>query len=90
MGLDGYMADMLARLGVACDGAWCEGEELLASMYGFPHLPATGLQSEEHVRKLCEIVARFVRQVQQVGVRMVGQEGPTGAECGAGRCRCIP
>lgn len=69
--------------GAAGDGrCWFEAEELLASMYGFPHLPATGLQSEEHVRQLCEMVARFVRQVQQVRVREgLGSEGRhTGAD----------
>ncbi|KXZ56027.1 hypothetical protein GPECTOR_2g1579 [Gonium pectorale] len=43
---------------------WCEPQELLASVVGFCHLPASQLRSDGDVEALCKLVGRFAQALQ--------------------------
>ena len=59
---------------------WCEREDLLASLYGFAHKPASELQALKDVTAFCGLLERFVASLVSEGV----------ASLGAPRARCSP
>lgn len=72
--------------------SWCEQLQLLASMYGTPHLPPAGLQSTADVQAACGMLERFLREVEEEQEQLQVQVRSFACMwwVGGALCRCVP